>query len=144
MANYLIIPGKLLHVSYILLINMELISAVLVLIPTTRILGLVMMSVLLLIYAMGISLNLYRGRRDIDCGCNGPATSQPLSWWLVSRNLVFLGLVVFAMLPSNERPLNWLDLFTILLSVLVASGLYMGFNQLLAQAPRLAALRDGT
>lgn len=100
------------------------------------------MGTLLLLYATSISINLYRGRRDIDCGCNGPATTQAISWWLVGRNLVFLGLVLIAIGPSAERSLNWLDLFTILFGVLVASGLYLGFNQLLAQAPRLAALRS--
>jgi len=100
------------------------------------------MAGLLSLYAAGISINLYRGRRDIDCGCNGPASTQALSWWLVSRNLVFLGLVLLAMEPSTGRSLNWMDHFTMVSGTLVASGLYLGFNQLLGQAPRLAALRN--
>ncbi len=144
MEDYQLIPSNLLTISAILLIILELMSSVLVLVSLTRSAGLLIMAVLLFFYATAISINLYRGRRDIDCGCNGPATTQALSWWLVFRNLLFLGLVLLAMGPSIDRSLNWLDLFTILLAVLVASGLYLGFNQLLAQAPRLAALRSGT
>ena len=144
MEDYQLIPSNLLTISAILLIILELMSSVLVLVSLTRSAGLLIMAALLFFYATAISINLYRGRRDIDCGCNGPATTQALSWWLVFRNLLFLGLVLLAMGPSIDRSLNWLDLFTILLAVLVASGLYLGFNQLLAQAPRLAALRSGT
>jgi hypothetical protein len=144
MEDYQLIPSNLLTISAILLIILELMSSVLVLVSLTRSAGLLIMAVLLFFYATAISINLHRGRRDIDCGCNGPATTQALSWWLVFRNLLFLGLVLLAMGPSIDRSLNWLDLFTILLAVLVASGLYLGFSQLLAQAPRLAALRSGT
>lgn len=144
MEDYQLIPSNLLSISSIILILLELLSAVLVLNPVSRSPGLIIMAGLLLLYASGISINLYRGRRDIDCGCNGPASTQTLSWWLVSRNLVFTGLVILAMQPAIGRSLNWLDMFTIFFAVLVASGLYLGFNQLLAQAPRLAALRSGT
>ena len=142
--DYELIPSYLLSMSSIVLIILELSAAILLLITRTQTAGLALTAALLSAYAAGISINLYRGRRDIDCGCNGPATTQALSWWLVSRNLVFLGLVVLAMEPAMERSLNWLDLFTIVLGILVASGLYLGFNQLLSQAPRLAAMRSST
>lgn len=141
--DYQLIPSSLSSISSIGLIILELSSAFMVLIPYTRLAGLLIIAGLLSLYATAIGVNLYRGRRDIDCGCNGPATAQALSWWLVFRNLVFLGLVLLALAPSIERSLNWLDLFTIAFGVLVSSGLYLGFNQLLAQAPRLAALRVG-
>ncbi len=143
MGDYELVPTSLLGFISISLIILELVSSILVLIPTTQPAACSLMATLLLLYATVISINLYRGRRDIDCGCNGPATTQVLSWWLVSRNLIFSGLVVLAMAPTIERSLNRMDLFTIFFGVLVASGLYMGFNQLLSQAPRLAALRSG-
>ncbi len=143
MENYQLVPIAMLNLFSAILVLLELSSSVLVLIPMTQAAGLLAMAVLLLIYTTGISINLYRGRRDIDCGCSGPATRQVLSFWLVARNLVFLGLVVVALEPSTNRALNWLDLVTAAFGVLVAGGLYLGFNQLLAQAPRLTALRDG-
>ena len=144
MEDYHLIPSKSLGLASILLIILELTSAIMVLVPATMSLGLTIMAFLLSLYASGIGINLYRGRRDIDCGCNGPATTQALSWWLVFRNLLFFGLVLLAMEPSNNRSLNWMDIFIIVSGSLVASGLYLGFNQLLAQAPRFASLRVQT
>ena len=143
MDEYQLVPLMLSGVVAVLLILAELLAAILVLVATVRTTGLVIMAVLLLIYTAGISINLLRGRRDIDCGCSGPASRHELSGWLVLRNLVLLSLVLLAANPLAQRPLNWLDVVVVLFSVMVASGLYMGMNQLLAQAPRLAALRTG-
>jgi hypothetical protein len=62
---------------------------------------------------------------------------------LVLRNLLLSGLVLLALAPVSARPLNWLDLLVIVFGVLIAGGLYLGMNQLLAQAPRIATLRSG-
>lgn len=50
-----------------------------------------------LAFSLGISINLIRGRRDIDCGCFGKA-GQKLSWWLVGRNVL---LALIAILSSG-------------------------------------------
>jgi len=146
--EYQLIPRQLSGPVAILLIIMELLAAIMVLIPTAHIAGLTIMAVLLIIYTTGISINLLRGRRDIDCGCSGPGSRHELSGWLVLRNLVLLGLVLLGLALqvfgwSAPRPLNWLDSLVVLFSVMVASGLYMGLNQLLAHAPRLAILKTG-
>jgi len=39
---------------------------------------------LLALYTLAVVVNLARGRREIDCGCFGPAARQPLSAALVS------------------------------------------------------------
>jgi hypothetical protein len=52
---------------------------------------------LFLLFGGAVAVNLLRGRRDIDCGCFGSATESYLSWWLVGRNLVLLGLAGVAM-----------------------------------------------
>lgn len=49
---------------------------------------------LLLLYAVAISLNLWRGRRDIDCGCGGPGLERPLEASLVVRNAVLVAMAV--------------------------------------------------
>lgn len=144
--EYQLVPGPLSGTVALLLIMAELSAALLVLVPAARTIGLIMMAGLLLIYTAGIGINLLRGRRDIDCGCSGPAARHELSGWLVLRNLVLLGLVLLTLFglaasPLAHRPMNWLDAVVILFAVMVASGLYAGLNQLLAQAPRLAALR---
>ena len=141
MDEYQLVPLILSGVVAVLLIVAELAAAILVLVPAVRTTGLMIMTVLLFIYAAGIGINLLRGRRDIDCGCSGPSSRHELSGWLVLRNLVLLSLILLAANPPAQRPMNWLDAVVVLFSVMVASGLYMGMNQLLAQAPRLAALR---
>jgi len=148
MDDYQLIPHQLSGLVSVLLIVTELLAAIMVLIPSTRATGFAIMATLLLVYTAGISINLARGRHTIDCGCSGPASRHELSGWLVLRNLVLLGLVLLSLVLQGSdwaatRTLNWLDITVILFSVMVASGLYMGLNQLLAQAPRLAALRAG-
>jgi len=143
MDEYRLIPLQLSGLVAVFLILAEFLAAILVLIPAVRMAGLLAMAALLLIYTAGIGINLLRGRRDIDCGCSGPASRHELSGWLVLRNLVLLSLVLLTASPLIHRPMNWLDVVVVLSGVAVASGLYMAMNQLLAQAPRLAALRTG-
>jgi hypothetical protein len=140
--EYQLIPLTLAGTVAALLMVAELLAAILVLVPAIRTYGLMIMAVLLFLYTAGIGINLLRGRRDIDCGCSGPASRHELSGWLVLRNLVMLSLVLLATSPLAQRPANWLDAVVVLFSVMVTSGLYMGMNQMLAQAPRLAALRS--
>lgn len=45
---------------------------------------------LLLMYVIAISINLYRGRTEISCGCGGAAGHHNLSWWLVVRNVLLI------------------------------------------------------
>ena len=141
--QYRLLPPRASGIAAAFLVAVEWTAALLVLLPATRPAGFAAMAGLLLVYTIGIGVNLYRGRRDIDCGCNGPALRQPLSGWLVLRNLCLLGLVLLAAQPVADRPLTWLDGVVVAFAVLTASGLYLAMNQLLAQAPRLARLRSG-
>ena len=141
MREYRLVPPALLTPASILVMISETLAAGLVLIPTARWTGLVIMAMLLFVYAASIGTNLLRGRRDIDCGCNGPASKQLLSWWLVARNLVFLGLTLMAMQPTSGRQFLWLDGLTVLFGVLVVCGLYLSLNNLLARAPRMTSMR---
>jgi uncharacterized protein (DUF58 family) len=94
-----------------LLMTMELITAA-SLILNTR-LGSVLALLLLTLYTAAIGINLLRGRRDIDCGCAGPAVRQTLSARLLLRNLVFTVMVLVTMLPASApRELGLLDWFT--------------------------------
>jgi len=142
MAEYQMLPPGLLTPVSGILIMVELLAAVLILIPAMGLAGAAMMITLLVVYSIGIGINLLRGRRDIDCGCNGPRSKQVLSWWLVIRNLVFVALIVLAAGPIAARELIWLDVISVLFGVLTASILYLSLNQLLAQAPGFASLRS--
>jgi hypothetical protein len=97
---------------------------------------------LLGLYSAAIALNLARGRREIDCGCFGPAMRQPLSLALVLRNLGLIALALVCLLPVGTRALGPLDALVIAAAVALAALLHGALNGLIANAPRLRALRD--
>lgn len=55
---------------------------------------------LLIMYTIGIIVNLYRKRTNISCGCGGIVGDHNLSWTLVFRNIFLVGLIIF--LIKNE------------------------------------------
>jgi hypothetical protein len=83
---------------------------------------------LLGLYALAIAVNLVRDRALLDCGCGGPP--QPISGWLVLRNLVLIGVAACALLPTSVRTLGLLDLVSIGAGVLFAGTLYAAANAL--------------
>ena len=91
---------------------------------------------LLLVYSGAIVLNLARGRRDIDCGCAGPARRQGLHEMLVVRNAAYVALAFAATLPSAVRALGWLDFFTVAAGALALTTLSLAVDELAAIAPR--------
>lgn len=95
---------------------------------------------LLGLYATAMAIVLGRGRRDIDCGCAGPAHRQSVRPALVARNGVLIVAALLAGLPAAPRPLTWIDAPTIGLAPAVAACLYLAVDGLLANGPRLAAL----
>jgi uncharacterized membrane protein YphA (DoxX/SURF4 family) len=97
-------------------------------------------ALLLLAYTTAIALNLARGRRDIDCGCAGLASSQPLGIALVARNLVLVGLALASALPTAPRRLMWIDAFTVPLLTVLLLLLYAAADGTLANGTKLAAL----
>ena len=92
-------------------------------------------------YSFAIALNLVRGRRDIDCGCSGPAFRQPLTPWLLVRNALLIGVATACLVPVRGRALLWVDSVTVLGGVAVLAALYAASNRMLANAPALARLR---
>jgi uncharacterized membrane protein YphA (DoxX/SURF4 family) len=53
-------------------------------------------AILLMLFAAAMGINIWRGRRHIDCGCFQSALKQTLSWTLVARNA---GLALLLALP---------------------------------------------
>ncbi len=104
--------------------------------------GALLATVLLVAYTGAIAFNLARGRRDIDCGCGGPAAArQVLSGWLVARNAVLLLAATALLLPRAERALGAADLAICALALVAATLVYTAADQLAANWPRLQALR---
>ena len=96
--------------------------------------------VTLLIYTGAIAFNLLRGRRDIDCGCSGPAARQALSGWLVVRNGALILVALVACAQTSGRNLMLLDFVTVGLTLASGTVLYAVVNQLCVNLPSLDAL----
>jgi hypothetical protein len=89
---------------------------------------------LLATYALAMGVNLARGRVYIDCGCGfGVSTDeeQALSWSLVARNILLIGLAGFTLVPVAERDLGIADHVVVIASLLTAILLYAGSGQLI-------------
>ena len=138
--GYGLVPRTLAAWVAVPLLAGELAIACGVLLPALQAQATALAIVLLVIYAASISINLARGRRYIDCGCSGPAARQPLSAWLVLRNLALAGAALATFVPESPRALGALDLFTIVAGVVGLYTLYAAANLLLAYGPRTKAL----
>ncbi len=94
-------------------------------IPSLRSQGAWMAALLLISYALGMGINLLRHRRQLDCGCHLHAgQSQPITWFLVGRNLIVAAITLTLLLPQPERALSVYDFSIILLGSGVCALLY--------------------
>ena len=78
-------------------------------------------------YSAAMLVNLLRGRRWIDCGCGGPG--QPISYALVIRNAVLMGVCLLA--APAAASLGALGAFTVLAASLTGLLLYAAVNHIL-------------
>jgi len=138
LAGYQLVPERALRVAACVLIAAELATAS-ALVLSSRAAGAAV--TLLALYTGAVALNLARGRREIDCGCFGPAARQPLSFALVVRNLGLIALGLVCALPVAARALVLLDGLTIAAGIALGALLHGAINGLIANAPRLRALR---
>jgi len=108
-------------------------------------------AVLINIYIIAISINLFRGRTYIDCGCgfSGLAGAQEnndgiqqLSLSLVGRNFFLVGLLLMAVLPISSREIGVVDYLSIMLGLLSALFIYAAANQLLSNHNAIGAWRN--
>jgi hypothetical protein len=132
--NYRLLPGALVPTVAIGLPLLEAAAGAMLLPPETAAVGSVIALSVLCLTTTAVAINLFRGRREIDCGCGG-LSHQPLSWTLVLRNLALMAAAVVVMHGDVERHLVWLDYLTVAATVLALFGLYAVFNQLLANRP---------
>jgi hypothetical protein len=88
LAEYHILPARWSAAATVLIALLEGIAILAVILPDRRQQGAVLAAGLFMVYAAAMAVNLLRGRDHIDCGCGG--ARQPLSWFLVGRNLVLI------------------------------------------------------
>lgn len=65
--------------------------------------------ILFTLFCGAVLINLLRGRHDLACHCAGGLSSQTISWWLLARNIGFMGsLLVLLLTPSDTFTLSLL------------------------------------
>ena len=119
---------------------LELLIAFALLVPFSRAIAAVGAAALIALYAAAIGINLWRGRRDIDCGCAGPDQAQPLRPVLLLRNSVLVGLALLASTLPMARDLGFFDGFVTVAASAVALLIYAAADGLLANSPLLLKL----
>lgn len=143
--NYRVLPDSLAWLAAILLPLWELATGVLLLFDVTRTVGAALAIGLLSIVTAAVAINLLRGRTEIDCGCGslgGHVGDQALSWGLAARNGVLALAAVLVLREDAPRTLVWIDYLSVAGATLGLLGLYVTANQLMANHPRLHALRN--
>jgi hypothetical protein len=139
-ANYRLLPKMLEKPLAWTLPLIECACAAGMLSRATREPAALLLILMLIAFSGAIAINLARGRRDIDCGCFGPALRQELSGWLLARNAVLMLMAAIAAMPASARPIVWIDLVTIGMGALTLIVLYASANVALGNAPKTRAL----
>ena len=99
--------------------------------------------VLMLTYAAAIAVNLRRGRRDLACGCGGPAERRPIAPWMVWRNCMISGFAGISLLPWSPRPLSPMDGVTLAFGLVTITLVYLCVDLLLGDVARRSARLRG-
>lgn len=102
--RFRLLPYSLINISAICLPWIELIAAVLLLIAPKRWreAAAAVIWAMLLVFTVGIGLNLMRGA-DISCGCfSGSTDDSPISLWNIARNMTLLVVASIAAWPVRE------------------------------------------
>lgn len=148
-AGYRLLPSTIHRAFAVTFVAAEGLGGVLLLSWSGSVAGAALGLATLAVAVMGLSVNLVRGRTDIDCGCGGVSTSgSGLSWWLVVRNAVLcLDAVAILAVHLGAIPgyhLSWLgvDGITFVGATLAMLGLYYIFNQLIEVHMRIQKLRS--
>ena len=142
--NYQLLPFPA-HTFYAWIVGlMEAAIGIGLLLGNVRTTAVVAGMVVLTVYALAIGFNLLRGRSDIDCGCSGPGSQQPISWHLVVRNIFMVTLAGATLVAMPLRALVWIDWLTTICASLLAIVIYQGCGILLENQLKLNEMRRGT
>jgi len=138
LGQYQLLPTGLLRIASPVLGLMELAVCLGLPWPPLRPVGAAAGVGLLLLYTVAITINLARGRHNVDCGCGGFGRRTPIGTWMVVRNLSLACLLCLLMLPETSRSLESADAVTIVGAVTAASFLYLSCDALFGQvSPRV-------
>ena len=136
LRNYRLLPDGLVAPATLGVLGAEAFVAVGLWLPASQRVAATVGAGLLLLYSLAIGLNLWRGRREIDCGCLGPAAGASLSASLLVRNALLCGGALALLLPAAARSLHPLDALSFAGGLATLVLLFHALNQLAAIAAR--------
>lgn len=137
--EYQLLPLFLVKPAAFLIAVTEVFSGIMILIPKTHEVALFFMVLLLLSYSSAIGINLLRGRKYLDCGCNGQDNRTPISVSLLARNVGLMVLSCVLISMSNiftETFSAWV--FCLLMSCFIIVS-YSGAKQLITNYKNMLA-----
>lgn len=135
MATYLnrpIAPWMVLWVGAV-----ELVLGLMVLMPAARVWAALGCGALLLAYALVMWRQTRLGRRDLRCGCSGPAAETRVSSELVARNVV-VAVPVLSLALAAPLQASWVLALMGMAWGLVLLLLYVATDQIIANRQRMA------
>ena len=133
LARYRLLPAGFIRIAGPALGLMELAICLGLPWPALRPVGAAVGVILLLVYSTAITINLARGRHDLDCGCGGFGRRTPIGPWMVVRNLSLACMLCLLMFPEASRSLESADAMTLVGGVMAASFLYLSCDVLFGQ-----------
>ena len=140
LEGYQIIPAQLLLAVSILVVVFEFILCGMWIVESLRPAAAIGSSMILALYAIAIGINLLRSRSHISCGCGW--NEQSLSWGLVTRNGIYILIVLSTLLPQVIRELQWVDFALGVLTLTVALLLNRCAETLIANNSNIASWRQ--
>lgn len=140
LEGYQIIPVHLLLPASIFVIICEFALCGMWIIESLRPIAAMGSSFILAMYGIAIGINLLRSRSHISCGCGW--NEQSLSWGLVSRNGVYILIVLSTLLPQINRQLEWIDFALGVIVLTVALLLNRCAETLIANSSNIASWRQ--
>ncbi len=129
---YEVLPSTLVSAAAPLVAACEAALAVGLLFPadTSRTVWALAAAAMFALYAVAIAVNLYRGRRDIDCGCGFGTASEKIGPALLVRNAFLVTVALWASAPRAARSLVALDAFTVFAALAGSALLYAASEKL--------------
>jgi hypothetical protein len=144
LGDYQLVPWALTGLVAPALVTAELATAALLVSPFARPWGFAAAAGLIATYSIAIAVNLARGRRDIDCGCFGPALRIGLGGGLVARNAVLVAAAAVGLAPVAPRALGALDVATVTGALAFLAFAHAAAMQLVAGAAGARSLERRT
>ncbi|MFL9945989.1 methylamine utilization protein MauE [Paraburkholderia agricolaris] len=151
LAQYQLLPEAFVTPAALAVTGTETLGAAALLLPDSRILGAAVLTVLLVSFAVALTINILRGHTDIDCGCSGfaslasmprDAAARGIGWLHVVRALLIAVFVATTFIEPATRAIVWFDYITLVFAVLLTVCALLVFDTLLANGPRLNQLRN--